>query len=106
MDPLPHISHSLAPGYQTICYLPRLKVSVALRYVRTFPWVPEAWGRSGCMFRGSSLRNSAFARPGGSIERADPVIDRRTFFAGTGVMLLATPLAASPDTSIYVELRT
>ena len=44
MDPLPHISHSLAPGYQTICYLPRLKVSVALRYVRTFPWVPEAWG--------------------------------------------------------------
>jgi hypothetical protein len=25
------------------CYLPWLKVSVALRYVLTFPWAPEAW---------------------------------------------------------------
>jgi hypothetical protein len=25
------------------CYLPWLKVSVALRYVLSFPWTPEAW---------------------------------------------------------------
>jgi hypothetical protein len=36
MDPLPHVPHSLAPGSQTVCYLPWLEVSVALRYVRTF----------------------------------------------------------------------
>ena len=24
-------------------YLPWLKVSVALRYILTFPWAPEAW---------------------------------------------------------------
>jgi hypothetical protein len=40
---LPHVPHSLAPGSQTVCHLPWLKVSVALRYVRTFPWAPEAW---------------------------------------------------------------
>ena len=33
----------LAPASQRACYLPWLKVSVALRYVRTFPWAPEAW---------------------------------------------------------------
>jgi len=33
----------LAPGSQTICYLPWLKVSVALRYALTFPWTPDAW---------------------------------------------------------------
>jgi len=43
MDSLPQVPHSLAPGSQTVCYLPWLKVSVALRYVRTFPWAPEAW---------------------------------------------------------------
>ena len=43
MDLLPHVPHSLAPGSQTVCYLPWLKISVALRYVRTFPRVPEAW---------------------------------------------------------------
>jgi hypothetical protein len=45
IDPtrLPHVPHSLAPGSQTVCYLPWLKVSVALRYVRTFPWAPDAW---------------------------------------------------------------
>ena len=43
MDLLPHVPHPLAPGSQTLCYLPWLKVSVALRYVRTFPWAPEAW---------------------------------------------------------------
>jgi len=25
------------------CYDPWLKVSVALRYVLTYPWAPEAW---------------------------------------------------------------
>ena len=43
MDSLPQVPHSLAPGSQTVCYLPWLKVSVALRYVRTFPWAAEAW---------------------------------------------------------------
>jgi hypothetical protein len=43
MDPLPHVPYSLAPGSQTVCYLPWLKVSVALRYVRIFPWAPKAW---------------------------------------------------------------
>jgi len=45
IDPSPRlpVSHSLAPVSQTACYLPWLKVSVALRYVRTFPWAPEAW---------------------------------------------------------------
>jgi hypothetical protein len=43
MDPLLRAPYPLAPGSQTGCYLPRLKVSVALRYVRTFPWAPEAW---------------------------------------------------------------
>ena len=42
-SPRPHLPHSLAPGSQTVCYLPWLKVSVALRDVRTFPWAPEAW---------------------------------------------------------------
>ena len=39
----PQAPHSLAPGATTVCYLPWLNVSVALRYVRTFPWAPEAW---------------------------------------------------------------
>jgi hypothetical protein len=45
MDPtrLPHAPHSLAPGAQTACYLPWLKVSVALPYVLSFPWTPDAW---------------------------------------------------------------
>jgi hypothetical protein len=49
IDPsqLPHLPHSLAPGSQTGCYLPRLKVSVALRYVRAFPWALEAWREAG-----------------------------------------------------------
>jgi hypothetical protein len=44
MDParLRHVPHSLAPGPETACYLPRLKVSVALRYVLSFPWTPDA----------------------------------------------------------------
>ncbi len=43
MDPLPHAPHLLAPGSQTTCYLPWLKVSVALRYVLSFSWTPDAW---------------------------------------------------------------
>jgi hypothetical protein len=39
-DPTPR---SLAHDSQTTCYLTWLKVSVALRYVRTFPWAPGAW---------------------------------------------------------------
>lgn len=33
----------LAPESLRAVYLPWLKVSVALRYVRTFPWAPGAW---------------------------------------------------------------
>jgi hypothetical protein len=36
-SPRPHLPHSLAPGSQPVCYLPWLKVSMALRDVRTFP---------------------------------------------------------------------
>ena len=45
MDPalLPHAPYPLAPGSQTACYLPWLKVSVALRSVLSFPWTPDAW---------------------------------------------------------------
>src|SRR6267142_2892417 len=43
MDPLPFAPYHLEPSAQTVCYLPWLKVFVALRYVRTFPWAPEAW---------------------------------------------------------------
>jgi hypothetical protein len=43
LDPLPQTPYHLAPRSQTVCYLLWLKVSVLLRYVRTFPWAPEAW---------------------------------------------------------------
>lgn len=47
MDPAeppgPPVVLPLAPKLQTACYLPRLKLSVALRYVLTFPWAPDAW---------------------------------------------------------------
>jgi hypothetical protein len=47
MEPADHAARAvpghLAPGSQPACYLPWLKVSVALRYVLTFPWTPEAW---------------------------------------------------------------
>ena len=33
----------LAPRSQRACYLPSLKISVALRYVLTYPWATEAW---------------------------------------------------------------
>jgi len=42
-SPRPLVPHSLALGSQTVCYLPWLKVSVALRHIRTLPWAPEAW---------------------------------------------------------------
>ncbi len=47
MDPadpgaLPTPRH-LAPNSLTGIYLPWLKVSVALRYVLSFPWAPDAW---------------------------------------------------------------
>ncbi len=45
MDPTPspHAPNPIAPGSQTACYLPWLKVSVALRNVLCFPWTPDAW---------------------------------------------------------------
>ena len=45
MDPTPspHAPNLIAPDSQTACYLPWLKVSVALRYVLCFPWTPDAW---------------------------------------------------------------
>ena len=55
MDPLPHAPYPLAPHSQRACYLPWLKVSVALRYVRTFPWAAEAW-------RGSATHSVALGR--------------------------------------------
>jgi hypothetical protein len=42
-DPSSQAPYPLAPGSQTVCYMPWLKVSVALRYVRTFPWASEPW---------------------------------------------------------------
>jgi hypothetical protein len=78
MDPLPHVPHFLVPGSQTVCYLPWLKVSVTLRYVRTFPWAPEAWPRAlfadaGCLMsyaenQGDMFRRAAGAR-GGHVAR-------------------------------------
>ena len=35
---------TLTTVHQLACYLPWLKVAVALRYALTFPWAPEAWG--------------------------------------------------------------
>jgi len=43
MDPPSLAPYPLPPRPQTACYLLWLKISVALRYVRTFPWAPEAW---------------------------------------------------------------
>jgi len=43
MDPSSRAPYPLPPRSQTACYLPWLKISVALRYVRTFPWALEAW---------------------------------------------------------------
>ena len=35
-------------GLELSCYLPWLKVSVvALRYILTFPWAPDAWREVG-----------------------------------------------------------
>jgi hypothetical protein len=65
MDPLPHAPYPLAPGSQTVCYLPWLKASVALRDVRTFRWHPTHGASSGSTSRGSWLSRPAFARPGG-----------------------------------------
>jgi hypothetical protein len=46
MDPADPVARPvparLAPGSQTVCYLPWLKMSVALRYVLSFPWTPDA----------------------------------------------------------------
>jgi len=42
-EPSLPILFRLAPRSQTACYLPWLKVSVALRYALTFPWIPDAW---------------------------------------------------------------
>ena len=64
----PHVPHSLAPGSQSVCYLPWLKVSVALRYVRTFPWASEACGRFGSTFPGSWQSRVVYAGPDGSTE--------------------------------------
>jgi hypothetical protein len=94
LSPRPHVPHSLAPGSQTVRYLPWLKVSVALRYVRTFPGHPKHGARSGNTYRGCWLNRAVFARPGGSIEAENPVMNRRTFLAGTGAVLLAAPIAA------------
>jgi len=37
------IAFPLPSASQRAIYLPWLEVSVALRYVLTFPWTPEAW---------------------------------------------------------------
>ena len=84
LSQLPHTPHRLARGSQTACYPPWFKVSVALRYVRGHP---KRGARCGSTSRGSWLSRTAFARPDGSTEREDPVLDRRTFLAGTGAVL-------------------
>jgi len=43
MDPSSQPPYPLSSGSQTVWYSPWLKVSVDLRYVRTFPWAAEAW---------------------------------------------------------------
>ena len=63
MDPLPFARYHLAPGSQTVCYLPWLKVLVARRYVPSRGHLKHG-GRYGSTFRGSWLRRTAFARPG------------------------------------------
>jgi hypothetical protein len=40
--PLPN-PRILSPGSQTACYLPWLKIEVALRYALTYPWDANAW---------------------------------------------------------------
>jgi hypothetical protein len=104
MEPASHVPHSLAPGVQTVCHLSWLKVSVALRYVRTFRGHRRRGGRSGSTFHDSWLGRHVSARPGGSIEQ-DPVIDRRMFIAGTSAVLLAVPLAAEAQRLLLYEGR-
>jgi hypothetical protein len=55
---------------------------------------PKRGGSFGSTFLGSWLNRAASDGLDGSIEPEDPVIDRRTFLAGTGAVLLAAPLAA------------
>ena len=45
MDParLPHAPHPLAPGSQTACYSPWLKVRVLMRAALTMPWSLADW---------------------------------------------------------------
>ena len=43
MDSEKPIAFPLPSASQRAIYLPWLKVPVALRYVLTFPWAPEAW---------------------------------------------------------------
>ena len=43
MDSENPVAFPLPSAAQRAIYLPWLKVSVALRYVRTFPWTSEAW---------------------------------------------------------------
>jgi len=58
----------LAPGSQTACYLPWLKVSVSLRHALTFPWGPEAWREVRQHIPWLWPRRTASARPGGSTD--------------------------------------
>src|SRR5262245_23075102 len=55
---------------------------------------PRRGVRYGSTFHGSWLSRRAFARLGGSIEPEGALMDRRTFLAGTGAVVLAAPLAA------------
>jgi putative ABC transport system substrate-binding protein len=77
-----------------MCYLPWLKVAVALRYIRTFPWAPEAWREIRQHVPWLLAEQARLRKARWSNEQEDPVMDRRTFLTGTGAVLLAAPLAA------------
>ena len=65
----------LMPGSETASYLPWLKVSVALRYVRTSPWAPEAWREAQETVRRLLAQRSRPRNPGFGPQR--PPIERR-----------------------------
>jgi putative ABC transport system substrate-binding protein len=96
-------SRSLARGPQTACYLPWLKVSAASGACSASRGHLTRGARSGSTFHGSWQSRIAFARADGSTEPEDAVIDRRTFLAGTGAVLLAAPLGAEAQQAAKVS---
>ena len=69
MDPLPHVPHSLAPGSQTVCYLPWLSRS-PWRSSMSAPSRGHLMRGARCVstFLGSWLNRVAFDGQGGSTD--------------------------------------